>query len=47
VSFWPQKQSVRLVSRQEAAAQAVLGLAAETIDEVSFAAWLRANVKPQ
>ena len=33
-------------AREEDATQAVLGLAAGTIDEPSFAAWLRANVKP-
>jgi len=33
-------------AREEDATQAVLGLAAGTIDEPSFAAWLRANAKP-
>jgi len=33
-------------AREEDATQAVLGLAAGTIDEPSFAAWLRVNAKP-
>ena len=33
-------------AREEDATQAVLGLAAGTIDEPSFAAWVRANAKP-
>ena len=35
----------RLTASEEDAAQAVLGLAAGTIDENAFAAWMRANVK--
>ena len=31
---------------EEASAQAVLSLAADTLDESHFAAWLRANLKP-
>ena len=37
----------RLTAREEDATQAVLGLAAGTIDESAFAAWMRANVKHQ
>lgn len=37
----------RLTASEEDAAQAVLGLAAGTIDETAFAAWMRANVKRQ
>jgi death-on-curing protein len=36
---------LRLVASEEDAARAVLGLAAGTLDEAAFAAWLRANVK--
>jgi len=35
----------RLTASEEDATQAVLGLAAGTLDETGFAAWLRANVK--
>ncbi len=35
----------RLAASEEDAAQAVLDLAAGTLDESSFAAWLRANVQ--
>jgi len=35
----------RLTASEEDATQAVLGLAAGTIDENAFAAWMRANVK--
>jgi death-on-curing protein len=35
----------RLTASEEDATQAVLALAAGTIDESAFAAWLRANVK--
>lgn len=35
----------RLSAIEEDATQAVLGLAAGTLDETAFAAWLRANVK--
>jgi death-on-curing protein len=35
----------RLTACEEDATQAVLGLAAGTIDESAFAAWMRANVK--
>lgn len=34
----------RFTATEEGATQAVLGLAAGTLDEVSFARWLRANV---
>jgi len=34
----------RYTATQEDATQAVLGLAAETIDEASFIRWLRTNV---
>lgn len=37
----------RFTATEEAAAQAVLGLAAGKLDEASFAAWVRANVKQQ
>lgn len=37
----------RLAASEEDATQAVLGLAAGTLDESDFAAWLRANVKRQ
>jgi len=37
----------RLTASEEDATQAVLGLAAGTLDEAAFAAWLRANVKRQ
>jgi death-on-curing protein len=37
----------RLTASEEDATQAVLGLAAGTLDETGFAAWLRANVKRQ
>jgi death-on-curing protein len=37
----------RLTASEEDATQAVLGLAAGTLDETAFAAWLRANVKRQ
>lgn len=37
----------RLTASEEDATQAVLGLAAETIDKAGFAAWLRANAKRQ
>jgi len=33
-------------AREEDATQAVLGLAAGTLDEPGFAAWVRANAKP-
>jgi death on curing protein len=35
----------RFVASEEAAAQAVLSLAAGTLEEDAFAAWMRANVK--
>jgi len=35
----------RLIASEEDAAQAVLGLAAGTLDENAFAAWLRSNVR--
>lgn len=35
----------RLTASEEDATQAVLGLAAGTLDENAFAAWMRANVK--
>jgi death on curing protein len=35
----------RLIVSEEDAAEAVLGLAAGTLDENAFAAWMRANVK--
>ena len=37
----------RLTANEEDATQAVLGLAAGTLDEAAFAAWLRTNVKHQ
>ena len=37
----------RLTASEEDATQAVLGLAAGTIDESAFAAWMRANVRHQ
>lgn len=37
----------RLTASEEDATQAVLGLAAGTLDETAFAVWMRANVKPQ
>ncbi|HKM81035.1 MAG TPA: type II toxin-antitoxin system death-on-curing family toxin [Candidatus Acidoferrum sp.] len=37
----------RLTASEEDATQAVLGLAAGTLDETDFAAWMRANVKRQ
>ena len=37
----------RFTATEEAATQAVLSLAAGSISEVAFAAWLRANVKRQ
>ena len=37
----------RLTASEEDATQAVLGLAAGTLDESDFAAWMRANVKRQ
>jgi death on curing protein len=37
----------RLTASEEDATQAVLGLAAGTIDETTFALWMRANVKHQ
>ncbi len=36
---------LNFTAREEDATQAVLGLAAGTLDEPSFAAWLRANVE--
>jgi death-on-curing protein len=36
----------RFTASEEGATQAVLGLAARTIDEASFTRWLRANVSP-
>jgi death on curing protein len=35
----------RLTASEEDATQAVLGLAAGTLNETSFAVWMRANVK--
>jgi death-on-curing protein len=35
----------RFVASEEDAAQAVLSLAAKTLEETAFAAWMRANVK--
>jgi death-on-curing protein len=35
----------RFTASEEDAAQSVLSLAAGTIDEIAFAAWMRANVK--
>jgi len=35
----------RFTATEESAAQAILSLAAGTLDEPAFAAWLRANVK--
>ncbi len=35
----------RFTATEEAAAQSVLSLAAGTLDEAAFAAWVRANVK--
>jgi death on curing protein len=35
------------VATEEASAEAVLRLAADTLDESHFAAWLRANLKPR
>jgi death on curing protein len=37
----------RFTATEEAAATAALGLAAGTLDEMAFAAWMRANVKRQ
>jgi death-on-curing protein len=37
----------RLTASEEDATQAVLGLAAGTLEDAAFAAWLRANVKRQ
>ena len=37
----------RFTATEEAAAQAVLGLAAGTLKEAVFGAWVRANVKRQ
>jgi death-on-curing protein len=37
----------RLTASEEDATQAILGLAAGTLDEGTFAVWLRANVKKQ
>ena len=37
----------RFTATEEAATQAVLSLAAGSVSEVAFSAWLRANVKPQ
>jgi death on curing protein len=37
----------RLIASEEDATQAVLGLAAGTIDESAFAAWLRVNAKQE
>jgi death on curing protein len=37
----------RLTASEEDATQAVLGLAAGTIDETTFALWMRANVEHQ
>jgi death-on-curing protein len=36
---------IRFTASEEDATQAVLGLAAGTLDEAAFASWLRANVK--
>jgi death on curing protein len=36
----------RFAAKEEDATQAVLGLAAGTLDEKAFTAWLRANVSP-
>lgn len=36
----------RFTASEEEATQAVLGLAAGTLDETAFAAWLRANAVP-
>lgn len=37
----------RFIATEEAAAQAVLGLAAGTLDETAFAMWMRANARRQ
>jgi len=37
----------RFTATEEAAAQAILSLAAGTLDEPALAAWLRANVEPR
>lgn len=37
----------RFTASEEAAAQAVMALAAGTLDEAAFSAWVRANVKRQ
>ncbi len=37
----------RFTATEEDAAQAILSLAAGTLDEIAFAAWMRANAKPQ
>ena len=37
----------RLIASEEDATRAVLGLAAGTIDEAAFAAWMHANIKHQ
>jgi len=37
----------RFTATEESAAQAILGLAAGSLDEPALAAWLRANIKPQ
>lgn len=36
----------RFTATEEAAAQAILSLAAGTLDEAGFAAWMRANAQP-
>ena len=36
----------RFIAAEEAAAQAVLSLAAGTLDETAFATWMRANARP-
>jgi prophage maintenance system killer protein len=37
--------SCRFTASEEDATQAVLGLAAGTLDETAFAAWLRSNTR--
>ena len=41
------RNGLRLIATEIEATQAVLSLAAGTLEESEFAAWLRANVKPE
>jgi death on curing protein len=43
--LFPELNGYRFVASEEEAAQAVLSLAAGTMEEARFAAWMRANVK--